>query len=165
MRKQILLMIENTVTWIVPFCKGRSTYCDGWQCKRVIDLLQCYQIRSWIAYEIMPGKTFLFNKLTINSSNLATVSLLSGDCCFAIKVVPEYVAELPSEQNKAECKNEEFQHFPLPFWSWLHSLDWCHVKTFFGHFVCFRAAEDRLKVKLYGVSLNIFITTWRSMIV
>ena len=44
--------------------------------------------------------------------NVTTQSLFSGDCGSAIKVVIEYVAKLPTEQDEAECQHAKFQHFP-----------------------------------------------------
>ena len=40
--------------------------------------------------------------------NVTTQSLFSGDCGSAIKVVIEYVAKLPTEQDEAECQHTKF---------------------------------------------------------
>ena len=64
-------------------------------------------------------------------SNVTTLSLLSGDSGFSIKVVIEYVAKLPNEQDEADGQHTKFQHFPLPFWPGLQYLDRRHLWAVF----------------------------------
>ena len=109
------------------------------------------------------GKCIYFMMAYGVFKNVTTQSLFSGDCGSAIKVVIEYVAKLPTEQDEAECQHAKFQHFPMPFWPGLQYLDWRHLwAVFCGNthsFInshCWMNATLKQKLTLsFGLSIDV----------